>query len=83
MNKNVFKKEICTLVLILILFCQSNALRSIFDLDERINIQENGFKLFMTRLLLFIPFSLLPFVAMFMLHRSNLKASRLTVASTS
>ena len=80
-DKNVFKREICTLVIILGVFCQSYAFRTIFDLIERLNLIHNGYKLFMTRLCLVVPFSLLPFFAMLMLHRRNLKASRLAVSN--
>ena len=79
-DKNIFRKEICTLVIILILFCQSYALRCIFDLDESKH-EVSSFSLLMSRLALVIPFSLLPFSAMFLLHRRNLKASKLAVAS--
>lgn len=82
MDKNAFKKEIRRLVLIMILFCQSYAFRCIFDIYEREHIDNNGFVALMVRLLLVVPFSLLPFIAVMGLHRCNLRASQLAVKRT-
>ena len=73
-----YKNEICVILFTLIIFCLSYALGFFYDLSISVckNCHEGevNFKDTLLRLLLLIPFSMIPLFAIICLHRSNLKS---------
>ena len=73
-----FKKEICTLTTILILFSISYLLRVIYDIIVGFSDTNGTFALYMIGATTGIPFDLLPVVAVLLFHRHNLRQINLS-----
>ena len=70
---NYFRKEICNLTTILVLFSISYLLRIIFDVIVGFTDSDGGFESYMFGTLTGIPFDLVPVVAVLLFHRHNLR----------
>ena len=68
-----FRKEICTLTTILVLFSISYLLRVIYDIIIGFTETDGNFNSYMIGTTTGIPFDLLPLVAVLFFHRHNLK----------
>ena len=73
-----FKKEICTLTTILILFSISYLLRVIYDIFIGFSETDGTFTSYMIGATTGIPFDLLPIVVVLLFHRHNLRQINLS-----
>jgi len=68
-----FKKEICTLTTILVLFSISYLLRVIYDLANGFTEEHDDFTIYLLATFTGVPFDLLPIVVVLFFHRHNLR----------
>ena len=70
---NYFRKEINTLIVILVLFSISYLLRVIYDAYIGFDDSDGSYRSYVIGSVTGIPFDLLPIVAVLLFHRHNLR----------